>query len=34
MFHPPDSYAIKKVEMLEVPCGQASNPTLHALDSH
>jgi hypothetical protein len=34
MFHPPDGYAIKKVEMREVPCDQASNPSSHAIDSH
>jgi len=33
-FHPPDSYAIKTVEMLEVPCDQASNPKIEAADSH
>jgi hypothetical protein len=34
MLHPPDGYSIKKVEMLEVPCDQASSPRLHAADSH
>lgn len=34
VFLPPNDYAIKKIEMLEVPCKQASNPSLHAAPSH
>lgn len=34
MFRPPDGYAIKNVAMQQVPCKQASKPTIAAADSH
>jgi hypothetical protein len=34
MFHPPDGYTIKRVEMVEAPCDQKSNPKAEKVNSH